>query len=238
LKSNDHVLIVKSTDGPYISGCITQTIEKVCRWSQTPHADTKLILVIHEFGFPCPQEKILFYKRRGIPILEDCAYAIGSKLEGSSIGTYGDFALYSLSKHYPLPSGGILISKKKISAMAKRTIVSTKLKEFYRTIIRKSFASQRDWNRARKENWTFFAKELRTSGIQPYFPLKTKIVPEVFLMKVSPSFVGEEVKKRLANAGIESTQYYNQSGFYFPNHQFLTPWEKSYIVKIFLNKTI
>ncbi len=65
LRRQDEVLIIKNTDGPYISRCVTETIEKVCRWSQHLSSKTKLVLVIHEFGFPCPLAKILPYKKKG-----------------------------------------------------------------------------------------------------------------------------------------------------------------------------
>ncbi|OGX24546.1 MAG: hypothetical protein A2787_07045 [Omnitrophica WOR_2 bacterium RIFCSPHIGHO2_01_FULL_48_9] len=239
-KKTDTVLIIKNTDGPYVSSCVTQTIEKVCRWSlasarqRVTSKEPRLILVIHEFGFPCPEEKIKIYRKRGIPILEDCAYALGSRAAGAAVGTFGDYALYSLPKYYPVPFGGILVSRSKLKtagAKLKKPEVSLLLQT-----LRASYPLMPRWNALRRENWHYFSKALARYGYKPYFDLKSKIIPGVFLMKVPAGFAGEKVKRTLTAAGAESTQYYHQNGFYFPVHQLLTYYEKQYILRHFLKK--
>ncbi len=236
LKSEDEVLIIKTTDGPYVSSCVTQTIEKVCRWSIAPISQPRLVLVIHEFGFPCPEEKIKIYRDRGIPILEDCAYAVGSRVEGAKVGTFGDYALYSLPKYFPIPFGGILIAKSKSKIEREELRISFEEQRLLLKTLRAAYPNMRKWNKIRWENWDYFAKILFLHGLFPYFTLKPKIIPGVFLAKVPAEFAGETVKIKLNTAGVESTQYYNQGGFYFPVHHNLTPWEKQYIVQYFFER--
>lgn len=237
LKRNDTILIVKTTDGPYVSSCVTDTIEKICRWevqtqkSKTKGHKIKLVLVIHEFGFPCPEWKITPFKKKGIPVLEDCAYAFGSRVEGAKIGTFGDYALYSLPKYFPVPFGGILASKKKINSPG--PILGNADENLLRQTIHTSHPYLHAWNKLRRENWNRFNYDLAPKGFAPYFPLTKNIIPGVYLTAVPPKFKGEQVKRKLNEAGVESTQYYHQGGFYFPVHQFLTIWEKEYIVRNF-----
>src|SRR5688500_8114317 len=58
LKQTDEVCIETTSGGPYISSCVTRTIESVCNWSRSVNSKTKLIIVIHEFGFPCNELKL------------------------------------------------------------------------------------------------------------------------------------------------------------------------------------
>ena len=234
LKPADNVLILTTTNGPYISGCVTQTIEKVCRWTRTLTPKTKLVLVIHEFGFPCPAEKIIPCTKLGIPVLEDCAYAFGSRVEGAGIGRHGDFGLYSFTKYFPIPLGGLLVAKEKINKSASALKIPSPAEGLLRRTINHSLPYLKDWNKTRRAFWREYAAALQKHGFFPYFPLREKIVPGVYLTKVPARFDGEIVKKKLNTRGVESTQYYHQGGFYFPCHQFLTDYERAYILRQFL----
>ncbi|MEV0126256.1 DegT/DnrJ/EryC1/StrS family aminotransferase [Streptomyces sp. NPDC050703] len=46
--------------------------------------------------------------RLGIPLFEDAAHAIGARVEGRPVGTFGDAAAFSLSKHVAAAAGGFL----------------------------------------------------------------------------------------------------------------------------------
>ncbi len=236
IKKEDEVLIVKNTDGPYISSCVTKTIEKHCGWSQTFSVRTRVIFVIHEFGFPCPPERFLIYQKKGIPIVEDCAYALGSRIEGESIGRFGDFAIYSLPKYYPIPLGGILVFKKKTKVVKSNLICGADIRELIKQTIGHPQRFLKTWNNIRRENWNFFVKRVLGKGLTPYFMLTKYVVPGVCIVGVPQNFEGEETKQRLNAAGVESTQYYHQKGFYFPVHQFLTDYEKEYILFHFFSK--
>ena len=91
------------------------------------------------------------------------------------------------------------------------------------------------WNKLRRRNWNFFAEKLRPYKIAPYFELDRKIVPGVFLARLPKGFRGDLRKKQLNNAGVEATEYYGQGGFYFPVHQFLSEYERQYILYHFKN---
>lgn len=71
---------------------------------------TKSIIVPHTFGVPAD---ITLIKNLSIPIIEDCAVALGSKIGNQYVGVFGDVAIFSFyaSKVITTGYGGMLISK-------------------------------------------------------------------------------------------------------------------------------
>ncbi len=72
---------------------------------------TKAIIVPHIFGVPVNVPEI---KELNIPIIEDCAVALGSKVKGIHTGTFGDVTIFSFyaTKVITTGQGGMLVSKK------------------------------------------------------------------------------------------------------------------------------
>ena len=234
LKSFDEVLIETTTGGAYISSCVRNTIEETCRWSRIFSTRTKLILVIHEFGFPYPRPKMDKLRKMNIPIMEDCAHSFGTRVEGNAVGEDGHFAIYSLTKYFPIPFGGCLLAKEKLDSRIQCTALSYAQQNLMKRTVNNSIPHFHSWNEIRRDNWRWFARNLKFHGHDPYFNLPRGVVPGVFVTKGPGSFAGERVKINLSQAGIESTQYYHMGGFYFPVHQFLTDFEKEYILRYYL----
>lgn len=75
---------------------------------------TKAIIVVHYAGIPVRLKEIAKLSRQhGIPLIEDCAHALGAKYEGQGIGCWGDFSIFSFQaiKHMTTVDGGILAFK-------------------------------------------------------------------------------------------------------------------------------
>src|ERR1043165_2105292 len=106
LERDDIVTILTTTGNFYISGCVTQEIEKFCRWSREVEPQTKALLVNHEFGFA--YEDLCALRRFGVPIIEDAAHSFASNNREQSVGQIGDFVVYSLPKFFPIQIGGLL----------------------------------------------------------------------------------------------------------------------------------
>ncbi len=65
---------------------------------------TKVILPVHLYGQPCRMDQILnLAAKHKLKIVEDCAQAHGSKFNGRTIGTFGDFGCFSF---YPTKNLG------------------------------------------------------------------------------------------------------------------------------------
>lgn len=72
---------------------------------------TKAIVIVHMAGIPCEVEKISnFCKRNKIFLIEDCAHAIGTTVDGKHVGTFGDLGAFSFypTKQITTGEGGML----------------------------------------------------------------------------------------------------------------------------------
>ena len=74
-----------------------------------------ILIATHQYGFPCKIKEICdACKQKGAVVIEDCAGAFATDIDGQMAGTFGDFAIFSFnaSKLINAPSnGGFLIAK-------------------------------------------------------------------------------------------------------------------------------
>lgn len=74
-------------------------------------ADTRGIFVVHMFGAPCDIVGLCaLAQKRGIPLIEDCAHALGAMVGGRRVGSFGSAALFSLEVNKAVATfgGGML----------------------------------------------------------------------------------------------------------------------------------
>ncbi len=72
--------------------------------------NTKAIIVPHMFGTPADIDKFI---ELGIPVIEDCAQAIGADYAGKKVGNFGDLSIYSFyaTKVMTTGHGGMVLTK-------------------------------------------------------------------------------------------------------------------------------
>lgn len=71
----------------------------------------KAVIVPHYFGLPHPLSRVReICDAHDIALIEDCAHAFFGRSEGRPIGSWGDYAIASLTKFFPVTEGGCLIS--------------------------------------------------------------------------------------------------------------------------------
>lgn len=76
-------------------------------------ASTKLILAANYFGFPQDLSAIrAFSDAHGLLMLEDCAHCFLGQHKGRPVGSYGDYAIASSMKFFPMYEGGALVSSR------------------------------------------------------------------------------------------------------------------------------
>ncbi len=111
LRPEDDVLITNSSGQTWISACVTCIVFNYCRPSRVLTDRTRAIVVIHEYGYPHPglAELLGVARERGIPLIEDCAQSLDSRLDGRPLGSFGDAAIFSLPKVLPVAAGGVLV---------------------------------------------------------------------------------------------------------------------------------
>ena len=89
-------------DLDYLSGNINaKTIEPLIT------KKTKAIAVVHIAGWPADMYNILKLARKyNLKILEDCSQAHGAKIDGRSVGSFGDVATWSFCQDKIISTGG------------------------------------------------------------------------------------------------------------------------------------
>jgi dTDP-4-amino-4,6-dideoxygalactose transaminase len=74
-------------------------------------ASVRAMIAAHYFGLPQPFTPTrAFCDRNNIAFVEDCAHAMFGMAGGRPIGSWGDFAIASLTKFFPVTDGGCLAS--------------------------------------------------------------------------------------------------------------------------------
>ncbi len=85
---------------PMTRNLTVQTIEAAL----TPRA--RGVLLVHIFGVPCPMESVKQYcDSRGLWIVEDCAHSFGAKINGRSVGSFGQAAIFSFYGNKVISTG-------------------------------------------------------------------------------------------------------------------------------------
>lgn len=89
----------------------TMTVDEI-RAAITPR--TKAISVVHFVGIPCDMPAIASLAReRGLPLIEDCALAVGARIDGTHVGMFGDAGCFSFYpvKHITTAEGGMFVTR-------------------------------------------------------------------------------------------------------------------------------
>jgi perosamine synthetase len=75
---------------------------------------TKAVAVVHFVGIPCDMPALVRVAREhGLAVVEDCALAVGARLDGTHVGLFGDagcFSFYPI-KHITTAEGGMLVTR-------------------------------------------------------------------------------------------------------------------------------
>jgi perosamine synthetase len=86
---------------------------------------TKAILPVHLYGAACDMRALgALAERHGVGVVEDCAEAFGTTLEGRHVGTFGDVGTFSFfgNKTITTGEGGMVISQDEALARRMRIV--------------------------------------------------------------------------------------------------------------------
>lgn len=151
---------------------------------------TKILFVYHQYGFPQDMDKILeFAKDKKLVVIEDCAHALASYYKGKSLGSFGDFAIYSFSKwFFCFALGGVCSKFADFYGYAEKALVEsplglTSLKDAAKFLYERStfstiFPMPRFSNLFVKMTYAVYGEALRSSRLGRYL-LYAKIENEI-----------------------------------------------------------
>ena len=180
LSPTDEIYITNTSGHTYISSCVTCTIFNFCQPSRVITSNTKAIFVIHENGVPHSRlfDLLEESRRRGIPLIEDCAQTWDSQVNGRAVGTFGDYAVFSLPKILPMREGGILVADAlppagQCLSHTDESMLDAIEDEFHRLAIYLPYFSER-----RRRNFEALRKLFQDRKV--LFELQTEITPFYF----------------------------------------------------------
>jgi len=191
---------------------------------------TRAIMPVHLFGLPADLDPIVaIAKAHKLVLIEDAAQAIGSRYDGKSIGTFGEYGCFSFfpSKNLGGAGDGGLITTEdaKMAERLQMLRVHGSKKKYYHemigtnsrlhalqaAVLRVKLRHLDDWQKGRQNRADryrrLFAEAGLTSVIQvpPQSPAKYEHVYNQFTIR-SPR--RDELKAFLHSAGIPSEIYY------------------------------
>lgn len=110
LTRSDEIAIITTSDDTYVSICVTIPCFNYAKVSRIITDKTKVIVLIHEYGYVIEdvESRIKQWQEKGLIVIEDCAHVAGLKINNKTVGSFGDFALFSLTKTIPGRYGGLL----------------------------------------------------------------------------------------------------------------------------------
>ncbi|TCO06847.1 DegT/DnrJ/EryC1/StrS family aminotransferase [Natronoflexus pectinivorans] len=222
----NEVWIVTTSGNHYISGCVTRTIEKFCRWSRQKTEKTKAILVNHEFGFVHDEvEKLTAHH---LPLIEDCAYSMYSGKNGKKAGTVGDFAIFSMAKMFPVQAGGLIVSNRGLEFSG---VCETNSRKYFKACFHYYQQQSEQIIDGRLKNFRLFEEKFGKAGLETRFEPQVGEVPGAFLFK-APGWPLDELKIFLQKQGIECSVFYGEDAFYLPCHQNMNVDHINYILTL------
>lgn len=225
LTRDDEIWIITTSGNRYISSCVTRVIEKYCHWSRKKSDRTSVILVNHEFGFMYKNiEELSAYN---LPIIEDCAYSMFSSYNGKMAGSFGDFAIYSMAKMFPVQGGGLIYSKDDIDFKVK---IDESL-QYYKACFNHFYKQKNRIIKERLKIFELMREQLMIFGFQPRFELGQGDIPGAFIFK-APSWPLDKLKVFLQKQGIECSVFYGEEAFYLPCHQAMTIEHIDYLLNL------
>ncbi len=187
---------------------------------------TRAILPVHLYGLMSGMDEVLAIAgRHGLPVVEDCAQAIGAQWEGrpaGSIGTIGCFSFFPSKNLGAYGDGGMLVTDDaEIAAHVKRLRahgaavkyyhdelgVNSRLDEIQAAILRVKLRHLDEWIDARRASAARYSSSLnKLSGVEtPSAPASSRHVYHQYTVRVGER---EEVARALEQRGIQTMIYY------------------------------
>ena len=118
---NDKILLPATICEVVLQACVQQGVaieyydlddELQPIWSDVERrlsTDVKALYINHYFGRTCDVTIAQSLCRQyDVSLIEDCAHAFASKINGEYVGGFGDISLFSLRKFFPIIDGGAL----------------------------------------------------------------------------------------------------------------------------------
>lgn len=227
LKPDDEVAVFKTFGSDFISGCVTNQIEKVCKWKlRQINGQTKAVLIIHEFGIRCGNVPVNAFD---YSVIEDCAWRNDKVFDKSN------YAVFSLQKMFNMNYGG-LIEGIKLSDEFLWSVgcLDTVKREMYS----RELATLEKGNQVRIDNWRLYHSFVIADGMTPddclnyENEIENGWIPTVYLQKFETGEIANDIVARLEEFGIQAGRYWGEPVVYLPIHQNMSEADVEYMFAV------
>jgi dTDP-4-amino-4,6-dideoxygalactose transaminase len=171
-------------------------------------SEVDAVIPVHMFGNLCDMPS-LQEAARGIPIIEDCAQSLGSKLDGHMAGSFGTVAVFSFrsGKYLSVGEGGALFSNHpdihfRLSKLIAELPIPSRTEEYThiaKTYIRSKLRSKSLWGIAGYPIWSIYNKTVDYSAKSPV-TLSQIYRTDLTLTNNRLSILDSVIRKQRANA--------------------------------------
>ncbi|HUN28234.1 MAG TPA: DegT/DnrJ/EryC1/StrS family aminotransferase [Alphaproteobacteria bacterium] len=185
---------------------------------------TRAIIPIHLYGRPAPMREIMELARaHHLAVVEDCAQAVGARIDGQLVGTFGDVGAFSFFPSKNLGAygdGGMATMNRSDLAERVRSLrahggrvkyhheelgVNSRLDELQAAILRVKLPHLDQWIDARRAAAERYTRQLSDVVRVPGAGSETYGVYHQYTIRVRDR---DGVQSRLANAGVQTMVYY------------------------------
>lgn len=232
LRKNDVVTILTTFGTPYVARDVTDIIQYICKHSRKIEQNTKVLYLIHEWGFSIQniKEIIETAREKKIQIVEDCAHSLTSSINGQRIGTFGDYSIYSLPKIFPCQYGGVLTGMtiddkdqteiKVLDVMKREKALET---------LGRDLKHSEDYAMSRRQNFLYLQQGFEKFGFVPFTQLPENVIPHALILKINAPY---KIVRLLRKFGVEAGVYHKSNAILLPVHQNLSKDTLDYILAI------
>jgi perosamine synthetase len=177
-------------------------------------ARTKAMIIPHMYGSPAHLDRL---KKFGVPIINDCAQALGTRYQGKPIGSFGDVGIFSFyaTKIITCGQGGMLVTDDKKIYDFITDSINYNNRDYYKvrynyplTDIAASVANAQlkklpGFIRRRKEIASAYQRILETKGIEHFPPRGDRNANYYrFIVKFSDEKERDRVRALFKKSGI------------------------------------
>jgi dTDP-4-amino-4,6-dideoxygalactose transaminase len=191
---------------------------------------TKGIQPVHLYGHPADMTALrAIADRHGLAIYEDAAQAHAAEWEGRRVGTFGDFAMFSLypTKNMTSGEGGMVSCRTEEIARNVRLLrnqgmerryenevvgFNARMTDVHAAIGRVQLAKLAGWTKQRQDNAAFLSANLRGVVVPPVHEKATHVWHQYTIRVVDHD--RDAFAAQLAERGVGSGVYYP-----IPNHR-------------------
>jgi len=187
---------------------------------------TRAVIAVHLYGLAADMDALVaFAKARRLPLIEDCAQAIGAVYKGRRVGSFGDAACLSF---YPTKNlgaygdAGMIVTKSEEIAARLRALRNhgqtakylssepgwnSRLDEIQAAILRVKLRHLAEWQRARRSHASEYTRLLvQVPGVMP--PHEPEGCEHVYHQYTIRCERRDALQQHLATRKIGSTVYY------------------------------